>query len=91
MLSNINNFLQRFKNLKEPDIEIRNTTSLVLEEKTQTKIDIKNIFYNKKTGVLLIKTTPLNKNIIFLMKEKIISNINKTLSKESLIKNIILK
>jgi hypothetical protein len=81
-MDSIDNFLSRFKNLTAPDIFIREKTSEILSENLDIKLSIKEISFNKKSGIIFLKSNPTQKTKIFLNKTILIEKINIILKKD---------
>ena len=86
-MKKIGNLLQKLKNITPPDLFIREGVSQALNSIIGLKISVRNISFDKKNGLVFIKTEGTKKTAIFLKKEKIIGKINKTLH-NNLVKDI---
>ncbi len=78
---NIDNFLEKFKNLVPADKEVKDLTVKVIKNTLGFEVKDSEIF--KQNEVLFIKTKPIYKNEIFMNKQKILTEIKKTLGKRA--------
>lgn len=70
---NVNDFLNKFKNLTPPDNEVREKSIEIIKNEIGVDIDKKNI--SIKNNSIFIKTKPIIKNEIFINKEKILQKL----------------
>lgn len=78
---NIKDFLVKFKTLTIPQETARNIISAAILKKTGKKIDIGAI--SIKNNIAYIKTTPLFKNEIFLLRKDILEETEITLGNKT--------
>ena len=70
-MNSISFYLKKFKNLGSEESRIK--SEVLLGVKSILKIDLKkeDVSFNKKTGKIFIKTTPVKKSEIYINKEKV--------------------
>ncbi len=73
-MQKIKDLLVRFRDLKIPNEEIRNKISVVVEEVSGIKLDIKSITVKDK--VAYVSAGAMIKSEIFMNKKKIIEGLN---------------
>jgi len=82
-LNGIEKFLEKIKNITPPEIFGRVYVKNGVKNYTGIDLDIKKIKISTKEGCVYIKTTPAEKNIIFLNKEKIINFLKEKMGEKS--------
>lgn len=79
----ISTFLEKFKNITQPDETARRRLSEIIQKETGIKISIKNI--SIKNNIVHIKTKPLYKNEIYIKKGRILATTKESLVGKSII------
>lgn len=73
---NIDDFLNKFKNLTPPDNEVREKVIEIIKNEINITIDKKNI--SIRNNSIFIKTKPIIKNELFINKEKLLHELKKS-------------
>ncbi|PIP86361.1 hypothetical protein COV42_02045 [Candidatus Campbellbacteria bacterium CG11_big_fil_rev_8_21_14_0_20_44_21] len=87
---NLKNFLGKFEKLSFPDDSIRTEFVSLVREKLRISVSKEQVSFDKKTGVLYLKTKGLNKSVFFLQKEELLKNLNERLGKKELVKDLMI-
>lgn len=83
---NIENLLNKFRNITPPDDLVKTEISRIFSEKIKLEIDKKKI--KVINGIAYIDASPAVKSAIFTGKSNILKEINSQLNKKEIIKDI---
>lgn len=75
-MKNLSDLLLKFKSIEDPSNK-KNNIQIIIEELTHIKLPEKSISIEK--GKLTLKLHPVQKNVVFMHKEKILEEILKKL------------